>query len=313
MNDDRPVRSASGRVAKVVLVLSMAGAIFTLHAIDGLRRGSSLRETLYIRSTTALRRMSLGYTGLLADIYWTRAVQYFGGKHFMASEDYELLYPLLEITTALDPKLTVAYQFGGNFLAPHRPEGAGRPEEAVDLLKFGIQKNPDNWKLYYSLGFVYYMELKDYAKAADAFEQGSHAPNAHPFLRILAARMAQNAGKFETARMLWVTTYESTQDEQIRQNAAQHFQALRVDEDVTHLEEAVAKYREITGKAPVSMLDLEREGLLRGAPSDPTGHPYKLMPDGRIEVDDPELIPFITKGLPPGMESPQPKPAVKQK
>ena len=25
--------------------------------------------------------MSLGYDGLLADIYWTRAVQYFGGKH----------------------------------------------------------------------------------------------------------------------------------------------------------------------------------------------------------------------------------------
>ncbi len=41
---------------------------------------------------------------------------------------------------------------------------------------------------------------------------------------------------------------------------------------------------------------------------DPDGHPYKLMPDGRIEVQDPKDLYFITKGLPPGMESPLPKP-----
>ena len=31
------------------------------------------------RSPKAVKRLSLGYDGLLADIYWTRAVQYFGG------------------------------------------------------------------------------------------------------------------------------------------------------------------------------------------------------------------------------------------
>jgi hypothetical protein len=30
------------------------------------------------------------------------------------------------------------------------------------------------------------------------------------------------------------------------------------------------------------------------------------MPDGRIEVQDPKNIYFITKGLPPGMGPPQP-------
>lgn len=311
MNSNGPSRNRTGHLAAVVLVLSMAGTLVTLHAIDGIRRDAALQESLYIRSGTALRRMSLGYTGLLADIYWTRAVQYFGAKHFTAARDYRLLYPLLQITTTLDPRLTVAYQFGGNFLAPRLPEGAGQPQEAVDLLKFGIAHNADNWKLYNTLGFVYYMELKDYAKAAEAFEQGSNLPQAHPFLRILAARMAQHAGEFDTARMLWVTTYESTKDEQIRRNALEHLQALRVDEDVTHLEEAVAKYRERTSKLPSSMRELEHEGLLPGMPVDPTGRPYKLMLDGRIEVDEPERILFITKGLPPGMDSPQPKVAKK--
>jgi hypothetical protein len=30
------------------------------------------------------------------------------------------------------------------------------------------------------------------------------------------------------------------------------------------------------------------------------------MPDGRIEVQDPKSIYFITKGLPPGATTPQP-------
>ena len=55
-----------------------------------------------------------------------------------------------------------------------------------------------------------------------------------------------------------------------------------------------------------AMGDLERAGFIQGTPVDPKGHPYKLMPDGRIEVQDPKNIYFITKGLPPGATPPQP-------
>ena len=189
-----------------------------------------------MNSPKVLKRASLGYDGLLADIYWTRAVQYFGGRHHADAQSYSLLFPLLEITTQLDPQLVVAYEFGASFLAPEPPNGAGQPEQAVRLMEYGIQNNPDNWKLYYNLGFVYYMNLKDYPKAAEAFDRGSKAPNAHPFMRVLAAQMAQHAGEFDTARMIWSATYQNTQDKQIRANAIEHLRALRVDEDVTRLQ-----------------------------------------------------------------------------
>jgi tetratricopeptide (TPR) repeat protein len=239
-------------------------------------------------------------------------VQYFGSQHVVAAKNYNLLSPLLEITTALDPKLIVAYQFGANFLAPKPPEGAGQPDKAVALVEYGIRNNPDNWKLYYELGFIYYyMQPTEYAKAAEAFERGTKVPKAHPFLRILAAQMAQHAGEIETSRMLWQAAYATTQDGQIRQNAIEHLKALQVDEDVTRLEEVVANYRRQTGSLPTSMSDLERAGLIRGTPTDPTGRPYQLTSDGRIEVQDPDRIVFITKGLPPGMASPRPKVAKK--
>ena len=293
-------------VASAVLLFSMAGGMAALYAIDHMRRGAVVQEALYVRSSTVLRRLSLGYTGFLADIYWTRSVQYFGQQHHSGSGDFRLLAPLLEVTTELDPRLLPAYQFGANFLAPKPPSGAGLPGAALALMKYGIEHNPHQWRLYYNLGFLYYTELKDYAKAADAFAQGAKLPVTNAFMPILAAQMAQHAGEFDTARMLWFTTYQSTKDSQIRENAVQHLLALQVDEDVTRLEQVVERYREQTGRLPASMSDLERAGFVHGTPADPKGHPYKLLPDGRIEVQNPESIFFITKGLPPGAEPPQP-------
>jgi tetratricopeptide (TPR) repeat protein len=293
--------------ASVVLLFCLAGSVLLLRRLDQRRPTATLEEVLYLNSPKWVKRLSLGYDGLLADIYWTRAVQYFGSHHVVGAKNYNLLSPLLEITTALDPKLTVAYQFGANFLSPKPPEGAGQPDKAVALVESGIRNSPDNWKLYYELGFIYYcMQPREYAKAAEAFERGTKVPNAHPFLRVLAAQMAQHAGEIQTSRMLWQTTYATTQDNLIRQNAVAHLKALQVDEDVTVLEQLIDRYRQQTGKLPASLRDLKRAGLLGESLEDPTGRPYKVMADGRIEVQDPKSIPFITKGLPLGMEAPQP-------
>jgi len=300
----------SGRItliASVLLLACLVASAFTLHHLDRIRKEAMLQEVLYISSPKVVKRLSLGYDGLLADVYWTRAVQYFGGKHVVGSRNYELLAPLLEITTSLDPHLTVAYEFGANFLAPRPPDGAGMPQRAIQLVEYGIGNNPNAWKLYYNLGFIYYMELKDYPKAADAFSRGSKVPYAHPFLRIMAAQMAQHAGELQMARMMWTTAYQSTQDRNIRANALSHLRALQVDEDVTNLEKLVSIYHQRTGHLPSSFSDLQAAGMLRSLPVDPLGQPYKLAPDGRVEVRDPDEIPFIEKGTPPGYVPPPPK------
>jgi tetratricopeptide (TPR) repeat protein len=293
-------------IAGACVAISLAASALILHRTDELRPQATLDEVLYLNSPKVLKRASLGYDGLLADIYWTRAVQYFGGRHHDRAQSYNLLFPLLDITTHLDPQLVVAYQFGASFLAPPPPGGAGQPERAIQLMEYGIQNNPDNWKLYYDLGFVYYMNLKDYSKAADAFARGSRVPNAHPFLRLLAAQMAEHAGEFDTARMMWSATYQNSQDKLIRQNAVEHLRALRVDEDVSHLQEGVTRFGERTGRLPASIAELASAERLPGIPVDPDGHPYKLTPEGRVEVRVPDDFPFATKGIPPGYK-PQPK------
>lgn len=301
-------------VFSALLVLSLAGSALMLRRVDALRTGATLEEVLYVTSPQAVKRMSLGYDGLMADIYWTRAIQYFGRKHQVRARRYDLLLPLLDITVTLDPQLIPAYEFGSIFLAQQPPEGAGLPDAAVAFVERGIRENPTEWRLYYHLGFIHFVERKDYQAAAATFQRGSQVPGAHPWLRVLAAAMAQFGGDIRTARFLWERIYESTDDKLIRSNAVKRLRALEVDEVVPQLEAAVQLYKQRTGRLPASFMEMLAAGYLRALPTDPLGYPYKLMPDGRVEVQSPDDLPFITKGLPPDKQPsflyvpPQPKP-----
>jgi hypothetical protein len=294
-------------IAAACLAVSMTACVLLLRRLDRIRPQATLEDMLYINSPKIVKRASLGFDGLMACIYWTRTVQYFGHRHFFSAHTYNELAPLLEITTTLDPHLLPAYEFGASFLAPKPPGGAGEPARAIRLMEYGIEHNPDNWHLYYDLGFVYYTELKDYRNASEAFERGSKVPNAHPFMKLMAAEMATHAGDFTTARMLWRATYESASESNIRQNATEHLRALKVDEDVANLESAVTQFSQQNGRPPISMSELAEAEHWRGIPVDPDGFPYNLTLEGQVLVENPDEFPFITKGTPPGYVPAPPK------
>jgi tetratricopeptide (TPR) repeat protein len=292
-------RKEIAAIAALFLVCAGAASTRLLHHVDDARQQATLNEVIYVSSPKLLKRLSLGYNGLLADVYWTRVVQYYGGKHHTGGGRYELLWPLLHITSELDPKLIPVYEFGGTFLAAEPPNGAGDPQHAIELVEYGIRNNPNDWHLYYDLGYLYY-DRQDYTGAAKAFEQGSHVPNAHPFLKVLAAQMAQHGGDVQTAGMLWTAIYETTRDKYIRENAEWHLRAVKADLDCEALEKLVQAYRQRTGTLPASFAELTRVGIMRGVPVDPMGNEYQMDDQGHVFVADPENFPFIQKALPPG-------------
>jgi hypothetical protein len=296
------IRSGVTTIAGATLVVSLGLSILTLREIDRVRKGATLQEVLYIPSASTLKRMSLGYDGLLADIYWTRAVQYFGGLHHEKSKQYKLLKPLLDITTTLDPHLIPAYEFGSVFLAQRPPEGAGDPAAAADLVKKGIRQNPGAWRLWYSLGYIQWLELHDAKSAAESFLEGSKVPGAHPWMKVMAATLAQHAGEAGAARYLWTNIYESSQDKAIRANAQRRLMALNSDEEVDFLQNLVNRYGEQMGHTPRDFQEMVAAGWLRRIPVDPIGDPF-LLKDGRVIVAHPDDLPFITKGLPEGKEA----------
>jgi hypothetical protein len=249
------------------------------------RTAAQEKEELLMSSPSAVRKLSLGYGSLLADIYWTRAVQYYGSRVGTRNASFGLLSPLLDITTALDPKLIVAYRFGAIFLSETGAAGAGRPDLAIDLVKRGIAANPDNWQLDFDLGFLYYWRMKDYPDAALAYLDASKKPGAPGWLKLTALSMATKGGSLETSRFIWTEIYESNRSPQIQKTAIEHLRILTAQEDKEHLDELAGEYQRKFGHYPASTGEMRDAGFLKGIPLDPAGYPYVFDSDGKSHLN----------------------------
>lgn len=250
-------------------------------------------EPLVLSSPAAVKKLSLGYDALVADIYWTRTVQYYGARVGTRGARFDLLWPLLDITTTLDPQLIVAYRFGAIFLSEPTGVGAARTDLAVQLVKRGITANPNEWHLYSDLGFLYYWRMRDFPDSAATYLEGSKVHGAPPILGMMAARVSAEGGSIETSRMIWSELYESSKDPSVRDRAEQMLRALKAQDDKQHLDEVAGEYQKRFGKYPSSMEDLRTAGLLRGIPLDPAGYPYVFSADGKAALNSqsPVIIP----------------------
>jgi hypothetical protein len=233
-------------------------------------------DVLYFSSPQVIQKMALGYDGLIADIYWMRAIQYYGRRDEADRRRvrYGNLAKLLDITTTLDPDLLDAYFFGASFLAEPDPLGAGQPWEAIRLLDKGIGRHPSQWRLYFSKGFIYFWHLNNYQAAGEVWLEGARVPNAPPWMEGLAAMSLSKGGAVETARSLWQRQYQESDRADLKENAKNHLFSLQVDEQIWTLEFLLEKYRKKTGAFPTRLEALVRAGLLNYVPRDPYGAPY---------------------------------------
>jgi hypothetical protein len=257
------------------------------------------KDELFLRSGKTLKEASFGYDALLADIYWTRAVQYFGSRSAKQGEHLDLLDPLLNITTTLDPRLLIAYRFGAIFLSEPAPLGAARPDLAVNLVKKGIAANPSEWQLYSDLAFIYYWHLNDYANASAAYLEGSKIPNAPEYMKIMAARVSEKGGSLDNSLSIWEQIYQSATNPKMKQHAQEYIVGLTAQRDEQELDRLADEYHQRFGRYPDSMKELVDAGLIRGIPLDPVGYPYIFGADGQSKLDpaSPVVIPAPTKVL----------------
>ena len=275
---------------RTLLLLVVAGGLLSLYPLQkridkqfGAGPGQP-EELMFLPSESRLSRPIGGYSGLLAAIYWTRAVQYYGRHRLAHAKAFPLLGTLLDIATRLDPHLLIAYRFGSLFLAGRPPEGAGDPQRAIYLLERGIVANPEYWRLWEDLGFIYYWDMKDYVRAARTFQTGSTRPGALPWMRALAASVAAQGGEIQTSRLLWTEISRTAGNDSIRHSAEVHLAALDALEALRKLDELLAYYQQRVGRPAQSMQALVEAGYLRGMPLDPSGEPFVVAPNGRAAL-----------------------------
>jgi hypothetical protein len=270
----------------ILLPLGFAGVWRLQQGIDGQRATvHQERDDVVLRSGKLVQALSLEYAPLMADLYWTRVVQYYGNKHARRDGNLELLWPLLDVTTTLDPNLLIAYRFGSTFLSEPQPRGAGHPELGIQLLERGIRANPDYWRFYEDLGFIYYFDMKDYARASAAFEEGSKNPDAQIWMKVMAAKIATQGESLDTSIFLWNDVYQTTKDPQVRENALLHLRLLTVEQDCQQIDALNAEYEKRTGRKAARVSELVQAGLPPRSRVDPAGFPYVIGPDGKSALN----------------------------
>ncbi len=247
-------------------------------------------DLLYFASPDAVKSLSLGYRSLLADLYWIRAVQYYGRREEAARRQvrYKNLAALLDITTTLDPQMVDVYRAGSSFLAEPEPIGAGQPEESLKLLDKGIGFYPKDWRLRFDKGFVYFWALKDYRKAGQVWLEASRMSSAPPWMEGLAAMALSRGGEVETARALWERQYQNSSSREVKENAKNHLLSMQVDEILWTIEFLAGKYAERRGGFPARLDDLVRAGYLKAVPVDPSGVAYDYDPHSGKATLNPE-------------------------
>ena len=228
-------------------------------------RDTIVGETLYFASGPAVKKMSLGLDALAADVYWIRTVQYFGRKLIdsgmpassAATKDIrmDLLAPLLNIVVTVDPHHIPAYHFGAIFL-PERDLPA-----ATALLETGIRENPNLWRLYLDLAYIYWQagnaaegdeQVRYYAKAAEWYDKGAQVEGAQSWMKDLAGLMMMKGGSREAARAVY-SAYLTSDDENVRRQAVDRLKQVRSLDELDAINALLARYRDETGACPASL------------------------------------------------------------
>jgi hypothetical protein len=282
------VTLVAGRGSWVVWIF-MAAALVAAGALqarlEAARPVSALEEgELYIRSAKVLDRAALSFDNLLADIYWMRAIQHFGGTRRSEGvvKRYELLYPLLDLTTELDPYFAAAYNFGAVFLAEPQPGGAGRPDLSITLLRKGMRVSPESWSFPHQIGLINYWYINDLKSAADWFARAARMKDAPSWLGPLEASTRAEGGELETSRRIWQQIIDSAESDWMRETAQFRLAQIETFAILDQLNQIVTDFALAHGRPPAGWGDLVRDGRIRGIPLDASGTPFVISTESRL-------------------------------
>jgi tetratricopeptide (TPR) repeat protein len=249
------------------------------------------------------RGFTLGMDGLVADWYYIRAIEYVGNKILNSRSELiniddlrdlnpRLLYPLLDNATDLDPHYIDAYLYGAIVMP------AIDPQKAIAIAEKGVANNPNQWKLYGPLGYIYW-KLGDYEKASAIYEKGSQIEGAPPFMKMMAAAMKTSGGSRATAREIYREMLNSSDENSVRITAQRRLQQLDSLDEREAIDQVLTEFKETNGRCASSFAEIMPKLMTVKLPenhefhvdrwgnlADPTGVSYLLDKDNcRAELD----------------------------
>lgn len=275
------------RLAAVVVAGLLASVALQVARERWYPEMSSPVDDVYFTSGETVGKFALSFKSVLADVYWIRTIQYFAATRLQGRPGgaRDLLFPLLDITTSLDPAFNLAYRFGAVFLTSNYKSGIAHPELAVSLLDKGFAANPNKWEYLHDKAFVYYWTYRDPKAASHWFAEAAKVPGSADWLPGLAAYMLVEGGDRRSSRFLFQQMLQTSEHEYLRKNAEWRLAQLDILDALDLLNRMLDRYAQVAGTRAVTWEPLIARRWLGAVPADPDGKPFTIDSRGRAALD----------------------------
>lgn len=227
--------------------------------------------SLYLPEAKYVRLVTFGFEKLAADIFWFKAINYFG-KQISQRKSIPLFSHMCDLVTDLNPTGRHYYDFCSSLISWIAKE----PKKSVKLLNRAIAFEPGYWRYYYLRGFNYWYFLENNQKAKINFLIGSKLPDAPAFMTNLATRLIASEEDPSQAISFLQNMIENTNDEKAKLALIENQKLAIISRDLKYLSQAMNKYESLTGLKLLSLQELVDKKLIAYIPKDPYGEPYYL-------------------------------------
>jgi tetratricopeptide (TPR) repeat protein len=245
-----------------------------------LRNVSSLKKerVFFIPSSQSLKFLSGGFKSFCADIFYIRGILAVSDKIKVKDHNFWINWVQGNFGAAvfLDPKLIQSYFFAGVVITGDKES----IKKGIEFLQKYSKYNPDEWRIWYWIGFNYY-QLGDYLKAAWYYQKASVLPGAKQFLKDVQPMLYYKAGRPQLGLSYLNGLLHSINDPRQKELAKTKIKWLK---DIIFLQEEVEKFKQIYGRLPAGLEELVKYRLISGIPQDPFGRGYYLDKEsGRVK------------------------------
>lgn len=195
------------------LLLVAAGARARFESLEAAWVPQAPDEAAYRWNSRFVEAVSIGFSTLIADISWMRALQD-SAVGAVAAGHHASIFHDFDLATDLDPGFFEVFAYGSVLLSIARRDAAG----ALKLLNKGERVRTEErdrypewfWKKYWyhewaipmQIAYVELFEFENLPRASTAFRKSAAAPGSPPYLRSLAKRLSTRPGVLEVAERL---------------------------------------------------------------------------------------------------------------
>lgn len=203
-------------VCHILMLVVLCLCIHSWHfKVNELLTATDSDARLYVPSGQMVKLVSLGFDRLVADFYWLGFVQYVGDVDARRKDRSPLAYRYLDLIIELDPTFIQAYWFAAFVLGGDQKN----PNLADELLKRGLQANPDTWYMPFIAATNQYLYARNEQAAAKYYRIAAKYAGAPGWLERQALVLEAKIPSYIKEINVWTNVYDGTDEPRVKEHA----------------------------------------------------------------------------------------------